>query len=127
MLCHRKQDKVVPLMQFLRTAFWVIFAVAIALFSKANWVVAPTYSGYVPVKLWGDILIEARLPVLLVTAFLMGLVPMWIYARASRWRMRRKIDSAERALASALAPASVQPASPAPASVPLALPVQDPT
>lgn len=89
-------------MQFLKTAFWVILAVALALFAKANWVVAPTYSGYVPVKLWGEIILEMRLPVLIVGAFLLGLLPMWIIARAGRWALRRKLESAERALASAL-------------------------
>lgn len=96
-------------MQFIKTAFWVIVAVAIALFSKANWVVAPTYSGYIPVKLWGDIIVETRLPILIVFAFLLGLVPMWIFACVTRWRMRRRLASAERALASATAPATHLP------------------
>lgn len=87
-------------MQFIRTAFWVIVAVAIALFSKANWNVVPSYSGYVPVKLWGDIIIETRLPLLIIAAFLLGLLPMWIFSRVARWRMRRRLESAERAIAS---------------------------
>lgn len=91
-------------MQFLRTAFWVIVAVAIALFSKANWDIAPSYSGRVPVKLWADIILEVRLPVLIVTAFLLGLLPMWGFARVSRWRIRRKLESAEHALAVSAAP-----------------------
>jgi len=90
-------------MQFIKTAFWVIVAVAIALFSKANWAVAPTYSGYIPVKLWGDIIVETRLPILIIFAFLLGLVPMWIFSCVTRWRMRRKLASTERALASAMA------------------------
>ncbi|HTH28655.1 MAG TPA: LapA family protein [Sphingobium sp.] len=96
-------------MQFLRTAFWVIVAVAIALFSKANWDIAPSYSGRVPVKLWADIILEVRLPVLIVTAFLLGLLPMWGFARVSRWRIRRKLESAEHALAVSAAPMT-QPA-----------------
>ena len=91
-------------MQFLRTAFWVIVAVAIALFSKANWDIAPSYSGRVPVKLWADIILEVRLPVLIVTAFLLGLLPMWGFARVSRWRIRRKLETAEHALAVSAAP-----------------------
>lgn len=94
-------------MQFLKTAFWVIVAVALALFAKANWIVAPTFSGYVPVKLWDDIVLEMRLPILIVAAFLLGLVPMWIIARANRWSLKRKLESAERALATTLAPVGV--------------------
>ncbi len=113
-------------MNFLRTAFWVIIAVALALFTKANWAVAPTYSGYVPVKLWGDIILEARLPVLILCAFLLGLAPTWLWARAMKWQMKRKLASAERALASSLAsqPASIEttPAAPPSSSSPLSNP-----
>lgn len=98
-------------MNFLRTAFWVIVAVALALFTKANWAVAPTYSGYVPVKLWGDIILETRLPLLIIAAFLLGMVPTWLWSRAMKWQMQRKLASAERALASSLG-TSVSPESP---------------
>lgn len=99
-------------MNFLRTAFWVVVAVALALFTKANWTVAPTYSGYIPVKLWGDIVLETRLPVLILFAFLLGLVPTWLWARAMKWQMKRKLASTERALASSLSSASHGPSEP---------------
>lgn len=102
-------------MNFLRTAFWVIVAVVLALFTKANWAIAPSYSGYVPVKLWDDIILETRLPVLIVVAFLLGLLPTWLWARACRWRLQRKLSSAERALATSVAP---PPPVDAPDSVP---------
>lgn len=110
-------------MQFIKTAFWVILAVAIALFSKANWEAAtPVMPGRVAVKLWADIIIEPRLPVLIIAAYLLGLLPMWLVSQANRWRMRRRIESAERALSSALAtisvthPASSEEATPSPPS-----------
>lgn len=103
-------------MQFIKTAFWVIVAVAIALFSKANWVLAPTWSGYVPVKLWGDIVLETRLPLLIIVAFLTGLLPMWLFALATRWRLRRRLESAERALSSVAS----SPNTPPPAATPAA-------
>ncbi|WP_070157298.1 lipopolysaccharide assembly protein LapA domain-containing protein [Sphingobium phenoxybenzoativorans] len=89
-------------MQFLRTALWVVLAVALALFCKANWV-------SVSVKLWGDMVADTRLPVLVVGAFLLGAVPFWIMARATRWRMKRRLDATERALASATAAAAPPP------------------
>jgi hypothetical protein len=93
-------------MQFLKTAFWVILAVAIALFSKANWDVRPT------IKLWGDELLDVRLPVLIIATFLLGLLPMWIFARISRWSIRRRLQSAEQALAATTpAPPSFPPPS----------------
>ena len=54
-------------------------------------------------------LMRSRLPVLLVVAFLAGLVPMLILHRATRWRLRRKLDVSERSVlelrAAAAAPA----------------------
>ncbi|HEX7821550.1 MAG TPA: lipopolysaccharide assembly protein LapA domain-containing protein [Sphingobium sp.] len=91
-------------MQFLKTAFWVILAVAIALFSKANWNIQPSYNGHVPIKLWEEWVIDVRLPALIVSAFLLGLLPMWIFSRVSRWRIRRRLLSAEQALAATTPP-----------------------
>lgn len=102
-------------MQFLRTAFWVVIAVALAFFCMANY-------KDVEVTLWGDLVMETKLPVLLIGAFLLGALPFWIMARATRWRMRRRLTSAERALAAATA-AAAPPPSPAD---PPALPVIDP-
>lgn len=83
-------------MQFLRTAFWVVIAVALAFFCMANYVP-------VTVRLWGDLVMETKLPVLLIGAFLLGALPFWIMARATRWRMKRKLENAERALVAATA------------------------
>jgi len=102
-------------MNFLRTAFWVIIAVALALFTKANWVITPTDSGYVPIKLWGEIIMETRLPVLILAAFLLGLLPTWLWGRARKWQLQRKLSSTERALASAVSNQPTSPATPAPA------------
>lgn len=78
-------------MQFLRTAFWVVIAVALAFFCMANYVP-------VTVRLWGDMVMETKLPVLLIGAFLLGALPFWVMARATRWRMKRRLESTERAL-----------------------------
>lgn len=102
-------------MQLLRTIFWVIVAVALALFTKANWeAAAPLVPGRVAVKLWGDAIMETRLPVLILSAFLLGLVPTWAWGCAVKWRMRRRLASTERALESM----SAQQTSPEPAPPP---------
>lgn len=89
-------------MQFLKTAFWVVIAVAIALFCKANW-------ASVPVKLWGDLVADIKLPILMIFAFLLGALPLWIALRATRWRLRKRLDAAEKALAAVTAPTTVTP------------------
>ena len=90
-------------MQFLRTAFWVVVAVGLAFFCMANYVP-------VTVRLWGDMVMETKLPVLLIGAFLLGALPFWVMARATRWRLRRRLDSTERALVAATAVAAPAPA-----------------
>jgi len=89
-------------MQFLRTAFWVVLAVAIALFCKAN--NRPT-----EIKIWGDIVWGTRIWFPILLAFLVGAVPFWIMARTTRWRMKRKLESTERALIAATVTAAPAP------------------
>ncbi len=79
-------------MQFLKTLFWVVLAVAAVIFAMRNW--TP-----VTVNLWGGLLVDAKLPVLVFGAFLTGFLPTFAYHRATRWRLKRRLDSHERALA----------------------------
>ncbi len=107
-------------MQFLKTLFWVILAVVAVVFAFNNWTV-------VALSLWGGMVVEAKLPVLLLLAFLTGLLPTWLVLQARRWRLRRRLDAAERALAE-LRGAAVDPAAggamatPPPAPVPIPAP-----
>jgi uncharacterized integral membrane protein len=78
-------------MQFLKTLFWVLLAVIIVLFASRNWF-------DVEVKLWGDIVVDIRLPVLILVAFLAGFLPTFIVHRARLWAMRRRIEAQERQL-----------------------------
>ncbi len=88
-------------MQVLKTVFWVVLAGLIVLFSTVNW--KP-----VEINLWSDLLVVTPLPVVVIVAFLCGSLPFWVLHKATRWSMRRRLDSAERALA------SVKPAYPPP-------------
>jgi uncharacterized integral membrane protein len=87
-------------MQFVRTAVWVLIAVALALFAWTNWQV-------VTVRIWEGLVVETKLPALLLVSFLAGLLPMWLYHRAARWRLQRRITLLEntvRAAESAVPP-----------------------
>ncbi|MFL6752219.1 MAG: lipopolysaccharide assembly protein LapA domain-containing protein [Sphingomicrobium sp.] len=75
-------------MHFLKTLFWVLVAVVVALFAKANW--AP-----VTVKLWGDIVADVQLPLLLLLAFIIGWLPTWIIMRARTWSLNRRVEALE--------------------------------
>ena len=103
-------------MHFLRTLFWVMLAVVAVIFSVRNW--TP-----VTIHLWGGIDADVKLPVMLLVAFAVGLLPMFVIHRATRWRLRRRIESAERALALASVPAATV----APINVEEAHPMTAPT
>ena len=89
-------------MQFLRTLFWVVLAVIAVIFATKNWTTAQ-------VNLWGGIVADVKLPVLLLIAYLIGVVPPTILYHASRWHLRRRLDSAERTIAE-LRPVATTPA-----------------
>ena len=76
-------------MQFLKTLFWVLIAVVVALFASRNWT-------DVTLNLWGDIQADIKLPVLLLIVFLIGFLPTWLILRARIWSLRRRIDALER-------------------------------
>ena len=102
-------------MQFLRTLFWVVFAVIAAVFSLRNW--TP-----VTVRLFGGMEADAKLPVLVFGAFLIGFLPTYFIHRATRWQLKRRLDSAERSLAELRGPATVTPAGAADPFAPPTLP-----
>jgi uncharacterized integral membrane protein len=102
-------------MQFLRTVFWVVLAVVGVIFATANW--TP-----VTVNLWSGMVVDTRLPVLMLVTFLFGLVPMLIVHRATRWTLRRRLDSANRALTeTAVLPSTIRDVPP-PGATPFAPP-----
>lgn len=105
-------------MQFFRTAFWVALAVVIVVFSVNNW--TP-----VTVNLWDGLRMDTKLPVLVIGAFLLGSLPLWVYYRAMRWRLRRRLDMVERACSDNLAMSAAAPAASTalpPSAAPTAVP-----
>ena len=98
-------------MQIVRTIVWVLLLVALLLFSINNW-------NPVEVKIWEGLVLETKIPALVMIAFLLGLVPMWLMHRVSQWYYKRRLGSLEtaaRAAAMTPAPAPV----PAPITEPL--------
>jgi uncharacterized integral membrane protein len=76
-------------MAFLRTLFWIAITVIVVVFSVRNWVP-------VPVNLFGDVVVETKLPMLLLTGFLIGFVPLYAWHRMVKWRHSRKLSQIER-------------------------------
>jgi uncharacterized integral membrane protein len=78
-------------MQIVRTILWVLLAVVLVLFAVNNW--QP-----VEVRIWQSLILETKLPALVIGAFLLGLVPTWLVHRVSLWRHRRRIATLESGL-----------------------------
>ncbi|MGL4314042.1 MAG: hypothetical protein ACRCSO_08630 [Sphingomonas sp.] len=79
-------------MQFLKTLFWALLIVIIAVFSIGNWTT-------VPIRLWGGLVADVNLPLLLILTFLAGLFPVLLYHHAVRWRLTSRLAGAERTIA----------------------------
>ncbi len=82
-------------MHIVRTIVWVLLLAALLVFSVANW--DPT----VTVRIWPELVLDTKIPVIVIIAFLIGIVPMWLYARGVKWRLNRRIQSLERSLLTA--------------------------
>ena len=76
-------------MRFLKTLFWVVVAVFLALLASRNW-------HSVTLNLWGDVQADIKMAILLAIMFLIGFVPAWAVLRAQMWRLRRRVESFER-------------------------------
>ncbi|HSQ98819.1 MAG TPA: lipopolysaccharide assembly protein LapA domain-containing protein [Sphingomicrobium sp.] len=85
-------------MKFLKTLFWVLVAVVVALFASRNWT-------SVTLNLWGDIQADVKIPVLLLIFFLLGFLPTWSLMRTRLWSHRRRIAALEKSHAASVPPA----------------------
>jgi hypothetical protein len=89
-------------MHIVRMVVWVLLLTALLVFSFANW--DPT----VTVKIWTNLVVETKIPAVVIISFLVGFVPMWLLYRASRWQHTRRINTLEATARSvAIAPAPV--------------------
>ena len=87
-------------MQFLKTVFWVLIAVLVALFAVRNWT-------DVTLNLWGNIQADVKIPILMLIVFLIGWLPTWLMMRAKVWGHRRRMEALDRQRATMPASESV--------------------
>jgi len=84
--CNKAHGNRKDIMGFLQILFWVILAVLIIIFSVNNW--QP-----LTISIWGGLLVDTKLPVLVVGSFLIGFLPLYFWHRIIKWRLNRKINS----------------------------------
>jgi len=73
-------------MQFLKTLFWIVLAVMLAILASNNW-------RDVTIDLWGGLQVDIKVPVLLLTMVLIGFLPTWLVMRGKLWRVTRNYSA----------------------------------
>jgi putative membrane protein len=107
-------------MQIVRTIVWVLLLVALLIFAVNNW-------NPVEVKIWEGLVLETKIPALVIVSFLIGLVPMWLFHRGKRFYWSRRIASLETAArTAAVTPVAPPPPAPEPAPAAVAGPTETP-
>lgn len=81
-------------MKILRTILWVLAAFGFLIFAIYNW--QP-----VELRLWQNLVLETKVPVLALLAFVAGFLPMWAVHRSVTWGMSRRIRTLENSLKNA--------------------------
>ena len=74
-------------MRFLKALFWLVVGMLVALFAYAN------LDQVVSFELWDNIVVDIKLPLLLLFTFLIGFLPPFLILRARIWGLKRRLDS----------------------------------
>lgn len=88
-------------MQFLKTIFWVVIAVFLAIVSRENW-------HDVTINLWGDLQADVKLPVLVLLIAFLAFLPTYLLLRGQIWSLRRRLAYFDRPLVEPAEPKPVQ-------------------
>ncbi|MFM9935738.1 MAG: LapA family protein [Novosphingobium sp.] len=88
-------------MKVLRSILWLVLVAALAAFAAVNW--QP-----VELHIWQGLVLDTKLPALVIGAFLLGFVPMWLVHRAVLWRLQRRITALENSFANTPSLSSTQ-------------------
>ncbi|MCJ2181364.1 LapA family protein [Novosphingobium sp. 1949] len=113
-------------MKAVRTLTWILVTAILVAFIAMNWTKVAV--NFWPLDDGNYIHFEWPVGFVAFFFFLLGTVPVWLYFRAVRWRLNRRITSLENSLrATSMSPlhdTSDAPAAPAPAAA--SEPVADP-
>jgi uncharacterized integral membrane protein len=109
-------------MQIIRTVLWIVITAILVAFITMNWTKVPV--NFWPLDDGNYVHFEWPVGVVALLFFLLGMVPVWLYLRAVRWRLHRRIASLENSLRASSLPSAVTPAAdPAPSSASLEAPL----
>ena len=83
-------------MQIIRTISWIAVTAILVAFIAINWTKVPV--NFWPLDDGNYIHFEWPVGVVALLFFLLGMMPVWLYLRAVRWRLTRRIASLENSL-----------------------------
>lgn len=89
-------------MQFLKTLLLVLVAGLAVAFAINNWTT-------VPIVLWGGLIADVNLPLLMLLCVAAGALPTWLILLTTRWRLNNRLATTERAVADLRSIASPPP------------------
>jgi hypothetical protein len=91
--------------KILRTILWVLGAFVFLIFAIYNWKPAE-------LTLWQNLVLETKLPVMVLLAFALGFLPLYAYHRSVTWGMSRRIRTLENSLKQAALARQIDTAAP---------------
>jgi putative membrane protein len=77
--------------KILRTIIWVLAAAAFLIFAIYNWQA-------VELTLWQNLVLETKVPVLVLLAFALGFLPLYAYHLSVKWALARRVRTLENSL-----------------------------
>lgn len=83
-------------MQVIRTIAWIVATAVLVAFVAMNWNRAPV--NFWPLENGNYIHFDWPVGFLALLFFVLGMLPVWLYLRAVRWRLNRRIASLENSL-----------------------------
>ena len=78
-------------MAVIRTIAWILLVCGLLIFSFYNW--RP-----VEVTIWENLVLETKVPVALMLAFLLGFAPLFAYHLSVKWALKRRVRNLENSL-----------------------------
>lgn len=106
-------------MQVIRTISWIVATALLVAFIAMNWTKVPV--NFWPMSDGNYIHFEWPVGIVALLFFGLGMLPVWLYLRAVRWRLNRRIAALEnslRATSTTALPAASEPAHPTSLEIP---------
>lgn len=107
-------------MQVIRTILWIAITAILVAFIAMNWTKVPV--NFWPLDNGNYVHFEWPVGVVALLFFLLGAAPAWLYLRAVRWRLNRRIGTLENSLRASSMPSAIPATEPAASTAALEAP-----